>query len=429
MDKIKVLIIGSGGREHAIAWKIKQSPMVREIFIAPGNAGTAKIGNNIDIKAEDLKGLLNFALKEKIDLTIVGPETPLALGIVDLFEKHKLKIFGPSKKAAKIESSKIFAKYFMKKFKIPTANFKVFSNYFEAENYLKKSSFPIVLKADGLAGGKGVIVSTDFEEAKKGLKELMIDKKFGSAGKRVVIEEYLSGQEISAICLTDGFFVLPLLPAQDHKAIFDNDKGPNTGGMGAYAPVPFVNKKLYNEIVEKILKPAVLGMKKIGRLYKGVLYAGLMLTQEGPKVLEFNCRFGDPETQPQMMLLKSDLVDLMFGCIEGNLEKKKLSWHKGYSVCVVLASKGYPGDYEKGFEIKGLERKLPPNLQIFHAGTKLEGDKVLTQGGRVLGVTSLASSLKLAIKKAYFAIKKIDFENKYFRKDIGAKGLNFQNQK
>jgi len=423
MGKMKVLIVGNGGREHALAWKIRQSPRVEKVFIAPGNGGTALIGENVSLEAENLKRLLHFALKEKIDLTVVGPEVPLSLGIVDLFEKNGLKIFGPSKKAAKIESSKVFAKKFMKKFSIPTAKFRIFSDYYRAKKYLEKSNFPLVLKADGLAAGKGVFVCKKLLEGLTALKILMKEKKFGKAGEKIVVEECLFGQEASVICLTDGKTVLPLLPAQDHKPIFDGDRGPNTGGMGAYAPTPFVDKKTLREIVEKILKPTVWGMKKIGRSYRGALYAGLILTNKGPKVLEFNCRFGDPETQPQLMLMKSDLLDLIIACLRGDLKKKKISWFPGWAVCVVLASRGYPEEYQKGFEIKGLKKKLPFGLEIFHAGTKQIRERIITSGGRVLGITSRGKTLKAAIEKAYYWVEKIDFANKYYRKDIGAKAL------
>ena len=422
---MKILIVGSGGREHALVWKISQSKKVSQIFIAPGNAGTAQIGKNIDIAANNLSSLLHFSLKEKVYLTVVGPEEPLGLGLVDLFEKNNLLIFGPSKKAAQIETSKVFAKRFMKKFNIPTAEFKIFSDYQKAKKYLKTCQFPKVLKADGLAGGKGVSVCWNLKEALLALKTIIVEKKFGSVGKRVVIEKCLFGQEASIICFTDGQTVLSLLATQDHKPIFDGDKGPNTGGMGAYTPTPFVDEKTLNQVINQILKPTILGMKKINRPYKGVLYAGLMLTKKGPRVLEFNCRFGDPETQPQLMLLKSDLVDLMLTCIKGKLKEKKISWYPGFSVCVVLASGGYPGEYQKGFEIKGLPKKGTSQLQIFHAGTEFEKGKIFTNGGRVLGVTSRGQTLKEAIKKAYLEVKKIRFKNKYYRSDIGAKASNF----
>ncbi len=419
---MKILIVGSGGREHALAWKIKQSKKVRQIFIAPGNAGTAQIGQNVDIAPENLFGLCSFALQKKIGLTVVGPEIPLALGIVDLFEKNGLKIFGPSKKAAKIESSKVFAKRFMKKFKIPTAKFGIFSDYQKAERFLKNCQFPQVLKADGLAAGKGVFVCWSLAEAQEALKKIVVEKEFGAAGNKLVIEECLFGQEASVICFTDGQTVLPLLAAQDHKPILDGDKGPNTGGMGAYAPTPLVHEKLMDQLIDKILKRTILGLQEMGSLYKGAIYEGLMLTNDGPKVLEFNCRFGDPETQPQLILLKSDLIDLMLACIEGRLKDKRIGWLPGFSVCVVMASKGYPESYQKGFEIKGLP-KGTSKLQIFHAGTKLEKGKIITNGGRVLGVTSRAQTVKQAVEKVYLQVKKINFKNKYYRTDIGAKGL------
>ncbi len=420
---MKVLIVGSGGREHALAWKLGQSRKISQIFIAPGNAGTVQIGKNINIAAENVQSLLSFAQKEKIDLTVVGPEAPLALGIVDLFKKKNLLIFGPLKKAAQIEASKVFAKRFMKKFKIPTADFKAFSDYQKTKKYLKTCQFPQVLKADGLTAGKGVFVCKTLNEALKVLKEIMVEKKFGLAGNKLVIEECLLGQEVSVIGFTDGQTILPLLVAQDHKPIFDGDKGPNTGGMGAYAPTPLVNQKMMDQIINQILKPAVLGMKKIGRPYQGILYAGLMLTKQGPEVLEFNCRFGDPETQPQLMLLKSDLIDLILACIEGKLKNKKISWYPGYSVCVVLASKGYPDKYQKGYKIRGLPQRSLLTTQIFHASTKLVQNKIVTNGGRVLGVTSRAPTLKQAIEKAYLQVEKINFKNKYYRTDIGAKAL------
>lgn len=421
---MKILIVGSGGREHALAWKLKRS---NQIFIAPGNAGTAQIGQNIDIAADDLKSLLGFAQKEKIDLTVVGPEIPLSLGIVDLFEKNRLPIFGPSKKAAQIESSKIFSKRFMKKLKIPTADFKVFSDYQKAKKYLENCQFPKVIKADGLAAGKGVFVCQDLKTSLSAIRQTMLAKKFGQAGSKIIIEDCLVGQEASIICLTDGQTILPFLPAQDHKPIFDGDQGPNTGGMGAYAPTPIINNKLMNQIIRQVLKPTIQGMKKIDRPFKGVLYAGLMLTDKGLKVLEFNCRFGDPETQPQLMLLKSDLTRLMLSCINGKLKTQKLNWHPGSAVCITLASGGYPGNYQKGFEIKGLNKKTRPNTQIFHAATKTEKNKIVTNGGRVLGITCRAPTLKQAIKKTYSAVEKINFKKKYYRTDIAAKGLQQNN--
>lgn len=406
-SKIKVLIIGSGGREHALAWKIKQSRLVEKIYIAPGNAGTGQLGQNIDIKIDDLNGLLNFAKKEKIDLTVVGPEGPLVLGIVDLFQKNNLKIFGPNQKAAQLEGSKIFSKKFMKRFKIPTAKFKIFTDRRLAKKYLQTASFPLVIKADGLAGGKGVVVAKNYQQAVRALTA------------KVVIEECLVGQEVSIICLTDGKTILPLLPAQDHKAINDNDQGANTGGMGAYAPATMIDETLLEKVIKQVLKPTIKGLQKMGIKYQGVLYAGLMLTKDGPKVLEFNCRFGDPETQPQMVLLKTDLVQLIKAVIKGRLVSQSLRFRAGASACVVLASKGYPGTYRVGYPITGLT-KAPV---VFHSGTKLVKGKVVTSGGRVLCVTAKNKTLKKAIKSAYQQVKKIKFKNMCFRQDIGRKGL------
>ncbi len=422
----QVLIVGGGGREHALGWKIAQSAKVKKIYFAPGNGGTALLGENLDIEAEDIediKELAKFARDKAIDLTLVGPEAPLSAGIVDFFEENNLPIFGPSRSAAQIEASKTFAKRLMKKFNIPTANFKVFSDYQKAKKYLESCQFPQVLKADGLAAGKGVAVCRNRDEGLSFLKALMIEKKFGSAGEKVIIEECLFGQEVSIIAFSDGKTILPLLAAQDYKRIFDHDQGPNTGGMGAYVPVPFVNKKLLSKIVERILKPAILGMKEIGRPYKGILYAGLMLTDDGPKVLEFNCRFGDPETQPQLMLLKTDLLPLMLACLEGDLENYTLDFDSGFSVCVILASAGYPGEYQKGFEIVGLPNEANEELQVFHAGTRQENGKIFTNGGRVLGIAGKAADLKTAIKKVYLWAKKIDFAGKHYRRDIGIKAL------
>ncbi|MDZ7586351.1 MAG: phosphoribosylamine--glycine ligase [Patescibacteria group bacterium] len=405
--KMKILIIGSGGREHALAWKVRQSKLVEKIYMAPGNAGTSQLGQNVDIKVNDLKGLLKFAINNKIDLTIVGPEVPLVLGVVDLFAKHNLTIFGPNRKAAQLEGSKIFAKKFMKRFDIPTAEFKVFKNKVKARKYLQSVKFPLVIKADGLAEGKGVVLVNNYHEAIKAL------------GERVVIEECLVGEEVSVIALTDGKSIKVFLPAQDHKAIYNNDKGPNTGGMGAYAPAGVVDKKLMDEIVKRVFAPTFKGLKQMGIKYQGVLYAGLMLTKKGMKVLEFNCRFGDPETQPQMILLQTDLVQLIKAVIEGRLARQSLRFYTGASVCVVLASKGYPGSYKIGLPISGLGK----NLTVFHAGTKLINKRVVTNGGRVLGVTSREKDLKTAIKTAYREVDKIMFKNKYFRTDIGKKGL------
>lgn len=416
---MKILIIGSGGREHALGWKLKQSPLVKKIYFAPGNPGTKKVGENINIETTDFKKLVKFAKNKKIDLTVVGPETPLVLGIVDIFKKEKLKIFGPSKKAAQIEGSKTFSKELMKKYKIPTAQYFAFSDFDQAKKHLNKAQYPLVIKADGLCMGKGVAVCKNKKEAEKFLKQLV--------GKKIIIEECLFGQEISFMVITDGKDFLSFLPSQDHKRLIDNDRGPNTGGMGAYTPVPFVDKKLIKQIEKEIVEPTIRGMAKEGCLYQGILYPGLILTKEGPKVLEYNCRFGDPETQSLMMQLESDLLEIFLAQQKKQLKKKELKFKKGFSVGVVLASDGYPGDYKKGEIIFGLDKIKDESVQIFHAGTKKLNQKIVTNGGRVLAVTASGAILKETIEKTYQAIGKkgIHFKGMQFRKDIGKKGLLF----
>lgn len=424
---MNILIIGSGGREHALGWKIKQSPKVEKIYFAPGNPGTKQIGENISIDVTEIKKLVKFAKEKKIDLTVVGPETPLVLGIADVFRKEKLKIIGPSKCASRIESSKIFAKQLMKKYKIPTAEYFIFNDFNEAEKYLQKAKYPLVIKADGLCLGKGVAVCKNKKEAEKFLKQLMVDKIFGESGKKIIVEECLYGQEISFMLITDGKDFLSFLPSQDHKRLIENNQGPNTGGMGAYTPVPFVDKKLLKRIEKEIVEPTIRGMAKEGCLYQGILYPGLILTREGPKVLEYNCRFGDPETQPLMMLLESDLVETFFAQQKKHLKNKKLVFKKGFSVGVILASAGYPGDYKKGEQIYGLNNVKDEEVKIFHAGTKESDKKIVTNGGRVLTVISYDKSLTDAIKKTYQQIgkKAIHFKGMQFRKDIGKNGLIF----
>lgn len=423
---MKILVIGSGGREHALVWKIAQSKKVKEIFCAPGNPGITKIAQNINIAVNDLDNLLEFALKNKIDLTLVGPEVPLVAGIVDLFEEHHLPIIGPIKNAALIEGSKVFAKKLMLKYKIPTAQFAVFDDYFYAEQFLSTQKYPLVIKADGLCAGKGVSVCKDESSAQLFLRQLMVDKIFGSAGKMVVIEECLYGQEVSFTIATDGKNFVSLLPSQDHKKIFDGDLGSNTGGMGAYAPVPLVSQKLIKRIEDEIVKPTIKAMAQEGCPYKGILYPGVILTKEGPKTLEYNCRFGDPETQPILSLLKSDIIDLFLAIQNNSIKNIKLRWKKGYAVCVTLASKGYPGDYKKGKIIR-VPNKLKNNMNIyiFHAGTKIENDDTITNGGRVIGITGIGKTLKKAIKNTYKHIGKkgVYFSGMHYRKDIGMKGL------
>ncbi len=424
---MRILIIGSGGREHALGWKIKQSPQVEKIYFAPGNPGTGEIGENVAIEVTDIKKLMRFAKNKKIDLTVVGPETPLVLGITDVFRKEKLNVIGPSKKASQIEGSKTFAKAIMKKYKIPTAEYFSFNGYGQAKKHLNKAKYPLVVKADGLCMGKGVAVCKNKKEAEEFLKQLMIDKTFGKSGEKIIIEECLFGQEISFMVITDGKDFLSFLPSQDHKKLSDNDRGPNTGGMGAYTPIPFVDKKLIKQIEKEIVEPTLKGMAKEGSPYQGILYPGLILTREGPKVLEYNCRFGDPETQPLMMQLESDLIEIFQAQLKKQLKNKKIVFKNGFSVGVVLASADYPGDCQKGDQIYGLNDKKDEEVQIFHAGTKEIGKKIVTNGGRVLAVTGSALTLKETIEKTYRAIGKkgVHFKGMQFRKDIGKKGLLF----
>lgn len=421
---MKILIIGSGGREHALAWKIKQSEQVDKIFTIPGNGGTDTVGENVTLKAEDIREVANFAFLENIDLTVVGPEAPLVAGITDEFEKKNLKIFGPSKKAALLEGSKIFAKELMAKYNIPTASFDVFDKATKAAKFIEQKNTPLVIKADGLAAGKGVAVCDTKQEALEAVEEIMVKEKFGKAGRRIIIEEKLIGQEASIIALSDGEDVLVFDSSQDHKQIYDGDKGPNTGGMGAYSPAPVVTKEIFDYAVDKIIRKTVLSMKKEDKPYRGVLYAGIMLTKEGPKALEFNVRFGDPETQALLPRLNSDLTDLILAACGGDLGSKKMDWNKKGCVSVVMASGGYPGDYEKGKEITGLEEV--GNLRdivVFHAGTKKEGGKILTSGGRVLNVSALGDTIKAAQELVYKAVSKIKFDGMYYRKDIAEKAV------
>lgn len=430
---MNILVIGSGGREHALVWKIAQSKKVKKIFCAPGNPGIGQIAENVGIKLDKLDQLVKFAKEKKIDLTIVGPEAPLIIGVVDLFGKNNLKIIGPSKKASQIEGSKVFAKKLMEKYGIPTAEFQVFDDYNKAQKFLKRLDlqrsptsigYPLVIKADGQCFGKGVAVCDNYTQAEIFLKKLLKDKIFGVAGEKVIIEECLQGQEISYMVVTDGVDFISLPPSQDHKRVFDDDRGPNTGGMGAYAPVPFVDKKLIKIIEDTIVRPTLRAMKKEGYLYKGILYPGLILTPEGPKVLEYNCRFGDPETQPLMKLLKTDIMDIFEAIVKKKVKRLKLDWYKGSAVCVVLTSKGYPGNYEKGKVISGLVNDKN-NIQVFHAGSKIANGKIKTCGGRVLGVTAKGPNLKTAIANAYKHIGRtgIHFSGMRYRRDIGKKGL------
>ena len=423
---MKILVIGSGGREHVLAWKIKQSPLVKKIYCAPGNGGISGVAECVDISADDIPSLVRFAKEKQIDLTVVGPEAPLVAGIVDAFERKKLKIFGPSGEAAQLEGSKIFAKEFMYEWNIPTANFQKFNAIEEAKDYLRQVMFPVVVKADGLAAGKGVSVCQNFMEAEKALDEIMVQKIFKEAGQQIVIEECLEGEEVSILAVSDGENYCLLESSQDHKRIFDEDVGPNTGGMGAYSPAPILTEKLYKTIENRIIEPVIRGMQRSGTPFKGVLYAGLMITFEGPMVLEFNVRFGDPETQAILPRMKSDIVELMLASCEGRIEDIELEWDKRSCVCVVMSSGGYPGEYEKGKEISGLkDAEKNPDTVVFHAGTKKEGNRILTSGGRVLGVTSLGNGIEKAIEQAYKAVDKINFERCFFRRDIGSKAFKW----
>ncbi len=417
---VNVLVIGSGGREHAIGWKLGQSDNVNTVFYAPGNGGTL---NNVPISVDNLGELAKFA-SENNCFTVVGPEAPLAMGIVDMFNEMGLKIFGPTKKAAQLESSKIWAKQFLKRNNIPTAAFEVFNDAVKAKEYVNQIEYNVVIKADGLASGKGVIVCDSKAEAEKSIDMMLVDKKFGDAGNNIIIEERIDGIEASYIALSDGKIAIPMATSQDHKRIFDNDKGPNTGGMGAYSPTPIIDKDLSQKIQEKIIDKTISSLKNEGITFKGFLYAGIMLKDGEPYVLEYNVRMGDPECQPILMRMDSDLFEYLVGSVEGTLENKSLiSWKNKSAVCIVLASKGYPESYPKGEEIFGLGNAFD-DAYIFHAGTKELDKKIITNGGRVLGVTALGDTLEAAIKHAYDVTEKISWENKYLRTDIGKKGLS-----
>lgn len=425
---MRILVVGSGGREHALVWKIFQSKLTDKIFCAPGNGGISGLAECVDIKADDIEGLLQFCRKEKIDLTVVGPEAPLAAGIVDEFRKAKLRIFGPEKKAAQLEASKVFSKQIMAKYNVPTACFKVFDDVSLAIKHIENRSMPCVVKADGLAAGKGVVVAKSVSEAVEAVKMMMEERVFGDAGKRVIIEDCLDGQEASILVFTDSKEVIPLVSSQDHKRIFDNDVGPNTGGMGAYSPAPVVTVELFEEIIEKIVNRTIDGLAKEGIEYRGVLYAGVMFTKDGPQALEFNVRFGDPETEVILPRLKSDLVEVMLAVSEGKLNKISkfggLSWDSRACVCVVCSSGGYPGEYDKGKEISGLaDAEKIKDVVVFHAGTKRVGDKIVSNGGRVLGVTGVGDTIKAAIDKTYQAVGKIKFDGMHYRRDIGKKAV------
>ncbi len=423
-DGLKVLVIGQGGREHALVWKLAQSPKVSQVFCAPGNAGTAIDGANIDIGATDVERLTKFATTEKIDLTVVGPEASLVAGIVDAFEEAGLKIFGPSQEASQLEGSKVFAKELMRRANVPTADYQSFTTAESAIHYIEeREECPLVVKADGLAAGKGVTVCTNREEAIQAVREAMVDSVFGEAGNQVVIEECLVGQETSILAIVDGNTIVPLDTSQDHKAAHDGDTGPNTGGMGAYSPAPLVTGELMDHIIEKILVPTVHCLNTDGLRFRGVLYAGIMVTNQGPKVLEFNVRFGDPEAQPVLMRLKTDLLDVIQAAVDGKLDQlEPLVWDERPAVCVVMASQGYPGSYTKGNAIRGLDEAAElADVKVFHAGTETHDGKVVTNGGRVLGVTALGTNIADAKLQAYRGVKCIRWDGAWCRKDISDK--------
>lgn len=417
---MKVMVIGGGAREHTLVWKLRQSPRVKEIYVAPGNAGTGLVAENLDIEATDLEALTQAAQKRKIDLAVIGPEAPLAAGIVDLFENSGIATFGPTKEATKIESSKVFAKELMARYGIPCAQSRSFSSFKQAEDYVKIQRLPIVVKADGLAAGKGSIIAHSIDEAVKALSEIMEQRIFGNAGDQVLVEECLTGKEVSLLAFTDGKTVVPMVPACDYKRVFDGDQGPNTGGMGSYSPPNFFDEELMSTVREIILEPTVRALAKEGKPYKGVLYAGLMITEEGPKVLEFNARFGDPENQVMLPRLKSDMVDIMLAVIDGTLDRIKVEWSDEACVGVVMASGGYPGSYKTGFPIEGLD-KIDEGILVFHAGTKAKQGVIYTNGGRVLTVAATGKTIAEARDRVYGNIGYIHFEGCHYRKDIGAR--------
>ncbi len=424
MTGLKVLIIGSGGREHALCWKISQSPLVDKIYVAKGNAGTSFIAENVNIDSNDIQTLIKFAFEKKIDLTVVGPEAPLVEGIVDQFSKTGLKCFGPSKNASQLEGSKIFCREFLSKANVPMPTFWSFTTVQKAIDFVKKENKSFVIKADGLAAGKGVFICKTVEEQIKAINEIMVQKKFGGAGDKLLIEEMLKGEEASYIVFSDGTNFMPMVSSQDHKRAFDNDKGPNTGGMGAYSPAPIVTKDVEQKIVQKIIQPTIDSMKEAGNKFVGILYAGLMIENNEPKLLEYNVRLGDPETQAILPRMESDLIPLILACLEGDLRGVEMKWSPNACTTIVLASGGYPEKYEKEKTIKGLDDiSSSENTIVFHAGTKRDNEKVLTFGGRVLAVSALGKTIQDSINNAYSGVKKISFDKMFYRKDIGQKAL------
>lgn len=422
---MKVLVVGGGGREHALVWKIAQSPLVDTVYCAPGNPGIAELAECVHIGADEIDELCDFAKAEAIDLTVVGPEVPLTMGIVDQFQAAGLEVFGPNQAAAQIEGSKGFSKDLMVRHNIPTAAYQSFTDHAAAVAYIKEQGAPIVVKADGLAAGKGVIVAMTEEEAIAGVDDIMLDKVFGTAGASVVIEEFMDGEEASFFAFTDGKNILPLASSQDHKRVNDNDEGPNTGGMGAYSPAPVVTAELHDVIVETVVKPTIDGMAQDGCPYSGILYVGLMIKDGRPRVVEYNARFGDPEAQPLLMRMKSDIVPVLQACARGELAQDSIEWHEKAAVCVVMASGGYPAVFKKGLPISGLDRAAQiDDLVVFHAGTAAKDGQVVNNSGRVLGVTGLGDTVKSAIDKAYEGVAVVDWQDVHYRNDIGARALN-----
>ena len=420
---MKVLVVGGGGREHAIVWKLSQSPKIKKLYCAPGNPGIAKLAECVSIAVSQIEKLADFAKNEQIDLTFVGPEEPLSLGIVNYFKEQGLAVYGPSKEAALIEGSKAFAKELMIKYQIPTAKYAAFTNYEEALDYVRSEGVPIVIKADGLAAGKGVVVAKSLLEAEDALKSMMKDVTFGAAGVRVVIEEFLEGEEMTLLSFVNGSTVKPMVPSQDHKPVYDGDKGPNTGGMGTYAPLSHIDSSITERIIETIVQPTAEAMVAEGVPYEGILYTGLMLTKEGPKVIEYNARFGDPETQVVLPLLETDLVDIVTASLTGELENIEVKWKDKAAVCVIMSSAGYPGPYEKGEVIYGLDHVVNPSI-IFQAGTAEKDGEIITSGGRVLGVTAVGETLKEARELAYQSVEKVSFNGAHYRTDIGSKAFH-----
>ncbi len=419
---MKVLVVGSGGREHAIIWKLLQNKKIEKIYCAPGNAGIGQLAELVPIGAMEIDKLVDFAKSNSIDLTVIGMDDPLVAGVVDAFEAEGLRVFGPRKNAAIIEGSKAYSKELMKKYNIPTAGYETFDNYDAALEYVRKGDFPVVLKADGLALGKGVLICNTFEEAEEGLKTIMVDKKFGESGNKVVIEEFLTGPEVSILSFCDGKTVVPMVSAQDHKRAYDNDQGLNTGGMGTFSPSRVYTDEIADVCMKTIFRPTVDALNSEGRTFKGIIFFGLMLTAKGPRVIEYNARFGDPETQVVLPRLKTDLLDIFNACVDGTLDKINVEWYDNAAACVILASGGYPESYKKGYEIEGLEDAAKAeNIYVFHAGTALKDGKFVTNGGRVIGVTGWGENLDKAIETAYNGVKLVNFKDAHYRKDIGIK--------